>query len=456
MPYLVGVGQFGDRYDGGIAGSSRYISVIMNIITKFIFPPEDKYLLEYRVDEGKMYEPFYVPTIPMAILESYCIPATGWKVEIWARDLDATINAIFNYIDKNTLPDELPMYVYPNFKGSYRQVGSTLYCVGSYKFISKTNTLIIDELPLGITPMDYFKSLKKREQKRKEMIKGKVNKAATPKKAAAAKAAPKKAATKKAATAKKAAPVVITNADNRKLGPEDGVYIEDMEEYSYTDVVKIEIKFKPGGAQAIMDKYGNEDFDAFEDFFGLKKAVHHQLNFMRNDLSVIEFKSYIDIFKVWFEARKELYKKRLSRECVIIDLKIKMLKNIVRFVDMFIKLNVVKKSKADIEMIAFNNKFDKFNHTLLKNPAFTPVDDMANIICNGPDSKYDYLLNIKVHEFSIESNNENLEKIKKLEEELAEIKSDCKPFIGANTWKKEITAFHTTYKKGWMHLLNDE
>jgi len=88
---------FGSRNFGGSdAGQPRYLELKQNTkITDLLFPEEDDYLLPYVFEEGKRCEPkYYLPIIPMALLETQHHPAHGWDIRTWARDWKSVIRNI--------------------------------------------------------------------------------------------------------------------------------------------------------------------------------------------------------------------------------------------------------------------------------------------------------------------------------------------------------------------------
>lgn len=74
-------GQFGTRLMGGKdAASPRYVFTKLENITRCIFHPHDDALLEYLEDDGMSIEPsFYVPVIPMALVNGSDGIGTGWS-----------------------------------------------------------------------------------------------------------------------------------------------------------------------------------------------------------------------------------------------------------------------------------------------------------------------------------------------------------------------------------------
>jgi len=77
-------GQFGTRLMGGKdAASSRYIFTKLEPITRSIFHPDDDAVLTYLQDDGQSIEPeFYVPVIPMVLVNGCDGIGTGWSSSV--------------------------------------------------------------------------------------------------------------------------------------------------------------------------------------------------------------------------------------------------------------------------------------------------------------------------------------------------------------------------------------
>jgi DNA topoisomerase-2 len=97
LPLLRPLGQFGTRAAGyKDPGAPRYIFTTLNHrLTNLLFPKRDEFILKYRLEDGKRYEPeYYVPILPYGLLESESMPASGWVVHTNARHIDDVIENI--------------------------------------------------------------------------------------------------------------------------------------------------------------------------------------------------------------------------------------------------------------------------------------------------------------------------------------------------------------------------
>lgn len=77
-------GQFGSRNLGGKDhASARYIFTELNRVTRAIFPEPDDHTLTYVEDDGQVVEPqFYMPILPMVLVNGCQGIGTGWSTYI--------------------------------------------------------------------------------------------------------------------------------------------------------------------------------------------------------------------------------------------------------------------------------------------------------------------------------------------------------------------------------------
>ena len=89
-------GQFGTRLQGGKDHASRrYIFTRLSHITRNVFPPEDDAILKYLDDDGQMVEPvYYVPIIPMILVNGAVGIGTGFSTKIPCYDPKTLINIV--------------------------------------------------------------------------------------------------------------------------------------------------------------------------------------------------------------------------------------------------------------------------------------------------------------------------------------------------------------------------
>jgi DNA topoisomerase-2 len=105
-------GQFGTRLMGGKdSASARYIFTKLEKITRAIFHPDDDALLTYLEDDGMSIEPeFYVPVIPMALVNGSDGIGTGWSSSVPNYDPRQIIRNIRHLIAGEDLEEMIPFY----------------------------------------------------------------------------------------------------------------------------------------------------------------------------------------------------------------------------------------------------------------------------------------------------------------------------------------------------------
>jgi DNA topoisomerase-2 len=365
------------------------------------------------MDDGERYEPkHYAPIIPYVLCESNHLPATGWKVDVYARDLNAifkNLRALLKgEIDKCGV---LPMDKY-NFKGDMRKYKDKKYFVGNYEYDEEENTVTITELPPGTFSKRYLgvdNEAIKKEKKKKD----------------AGEEASNKGISKK--------PLV----DDYK----------DLTDES----VKIKIWLKPDAYELISKDYGNSTFDCFEEYFELKESINDKINLVDQNDNVIEYKNYEDVFMDWYKYRKALYTVRVERNTILNDLEIKMLLNMQRFSKERNNYKFTEKTPEEkIIEILQQNKYDIFNSTLLNNPKYTEVKDLIPLITSPPAANYNYLIDMSLRDMSERSCLKRQEKINELIEYKNLLIEDEKTglFRGAKVWERELNELEEAIVEG--------
>jgi DNA topoisomerase-2 len=157
-------GQFGTRLQGGKdSASERYIFTKLNPITRYIFQKKDESILTYLDDDGQKVEPiFYVPIIPMVIVNGTEGIGTGFSTKIPSFNPLDIINYIKQYLKGNTdqKTDFIPYY--KGFKGTiYRDDENPTRFITKGVYSIKKNKVEITELPIGLWNEDYIIYLEK-------------------------------------------------------------------------------------------------------------------------------------------------------------------------------------------------------------------------------------------------------------------------------------------------------
>lgn len=173
IPLLYRDGQFGSRYSNGFdSANARYIFTKMEPLTPLIFREEDDVLLERVYDDGDEVEPtFYIPIIPMVLVNGASGIGSGWSSSIPSYNPLDVINCIEIWLKRDgkiidregdTIVSHLPEIKpwYRDFRGEITKTtekNDTTYI--THGVIEKDkNKATITEIPIGMS-IDKFKEM---------------------------------------------------------------------------------------------------------------------------------------------------------------------------------------------------------------------------------------------------------------------------------------------------------
>lgn len=153
------IGQFGTRLAGGKDHASpRYIFTQMSPLTRLIFNSNDDPLLKYLNEDNQKIEPeWYVPILPMVLVNGADGIGTGWMTKIPNYDPREIVKNL-----KRMIRGEEPQPMKPffkNFKGTIEELESHKYVVnGELSELSETK-IEITELPVKTWTQSYKESV---------------------------------------------------------------------------------------------------------------------------------------------------------------------------------------------------------------------------------------------------------------------------------------------------------
>jgi len=162
---LVPSGQFGTRIQGGKdSASERYIFTYLNPITRLIYKKEDDKVLKYLNDDGHPVEPlFYVPIIPMVLVNGSTGIGTGFSTEIMCYNPLQIIEFLKNKLENKLNNREFIPY-YEGFKGTITPIGLTKYLFrGCYTKVAP-DKIRVTELPIGYWTQDFKEYLEELQE----------------------------------------------------------------------------------------------------------------------------------------------------------------------------------------------------------------------------------------------------------------------------------------------------
>ncbi|CAH0545849.1 unnamed protein product [Brassicogethes aeneus] len=148
-------GQFGTRLSGGKdSASPRYIFTKLSPMARMIFHPHDDPLLKHEYDDNLKIEPvWYMPVIPMILVNGAEGIGTGWSTKIAnynPREIATNLRRMMDGDEPNMLH---PWY--KNFKGTIEYCGDNRYCCSGEIAIIGDDKIEITELPVGTWTQNY-------------------------------------------------------------------------------------------------------------------------------------------------------------------------------------------------------------------------------------------------------------------------------------------------------------
>ncbi|XP_074542772.1 DNA topoisomerase 2-beta isoform X2 [Halichoeres trimaculatus] len=153
------LGQFGTRINGGKdAASPRYIFTMLSPLAKLLFPAVDSNLLKFLYDDNQKVEPeWYIPIIPMVLVNGAEGIGTGWACKIPNYDPREIVNNINRLLNHQEPLPMLPSY--KNFNGVIHELGQNQYLVSGEVSVIDRNTIEITELPVRTWTQSYKESV---------------------------------------------------------------------------------------------------------------------------------------------------------------------------------------------------------------------------------------------------------------------------------------------------------
>ncbi|XP_011866622.1 PREDICTED: DNA topoisomerase 2 isoform X2 [Vollenhovia emeryi] len=148
-------GQFGTRLTGGKdAASPRYIFTILSPLARFIFHKHDDPLLKHEYDDNQKIEPvFYMPVIPMVLVNGADGIGTGWMTKIPNYNPREIIENLHKMMDGADPKPMIPYY--KNFKGVVESCGDYRYVISGEISVIGPDKVEITELPIGTWTQTY-------------------------------------------------------------------------------------------------------------------------------------------------------------------------------------------------------------------------------------------------------------------------------------------------------------
>jgi DNA topoisomerase-2 len=404
-------GQFGTRLMGGKdAASPRYIFTKLEEITRLIFHQDDDCLLEYLDEDGQSIEPtFYVPVIPMALVNGSEGIGTGWSSTIPNYN---PMEIIANL--KKMITGEEPEEMNPWFHGFsgaiYGKEGkntTNFHVAGAIEQIDE-QTVQITELPVGKWTTDYKQFLE-------SVLIGNT--------------APKE----KDADGKEA-----TNTP----------FVKDFKE-NHTDTTVLFTVTVP--AEKLVE-INNEKGGLMKKFKLEGSVSTTNMNLFDLNGQIRKYESPVNVMKDFFQVRLQLYVRRRSVLCNKLDKDWRMLDNKMRFVTEIIqgKLVVSNRKKQELLLELQQKGYETFypeSSTSAAANEENALEEETPTNSKSLDKGYDYLLGLKLWNLTMEKVKELTEQRDTKAKELEILKNKTAEMIWLEDLEKLELGIQDLYEK---------
>ncbi|CAD8156514.1 unnamed protein product [Paramecium pentaurelia] len=300
-------GQFGSRAMGGKDhASARYISTVLNKITRYIFPEQDDHIVKYIEDDGEMVEPeYYVPIIPMSLVNGAEGIGTGWSTSIQNYNPLELVEQIKKRLNGEQFDNLTPFY--RNFDGIIEtQPNGNSLIKGIIECNEETDVVIIKELPIKKWTKNY------KEWLDKEIA-------------------------------------------------QEGNPIIDLREYHTKYKIHFEIQMTEGYVSQLKNPY--EYFKLVTPFSNNNMVLFDGQN------KIKKFESIAEILEEFYQVRLQFYQKRKDYLLSKLDREVQLLYNKSRFIKMVISEEIRLKNvkKADLVQQLDKHQFIRFSQLITVN-----------------------------------------------------------------------------------------
>lgn len=171
IPLLYPNGSFGSRLaNGKDAASPRYIHTYLQKYTRYIFIKDDDAILEKLIEDGDEVEPkYYLPIIPMVLINGIIGIATGFSSKILSFNVKQIIEYIKYWLNNNKFNDDINIDPwYKNYKGNIKKISDNKWeMCGIYEYNKKNKIITITEIPITISFNDFVMILEKLKNQKK-------------------------------------------------------------------------------------------------------------------------------------------------------------------------------------------------------------------------------------------------------------------------------------------------
>ena len=432
---LMPEGQFGSRLEGGKdSAAPRYIFTLLSKITSILFNKDDIPLLKRNVDDGELIEPvFYMPTIPIILVNGTVGIGTGWSTNIpQFNPLDIVAN-IRRLINGEELVNMNPWY--RGFTGNIIRISPNKWMTkGVYRILSN-NTLEISELPIGYWTSDFKELLDMYEKGYKADLPVSSKRGGGGGSGGGGGGSGASGSSSKSSSAKLPKWAEYTE--------DDGKLIKSYKNESSEANIKFTLTFDPKIMNKLLSGVDKMGLTELEKLFHLSSSISccNTMNLYDENNKLKHFESpeailnyYYTHRLTYYELRRQNIIKNLEQDLFLLSTRARFILDVINDV-----VKVRNVPKAEIVKTLELAKYPKMVDGLLTN-----LDKMTDKQRNDSSyGSYDFLISMPIYNLTKEKVDELLKEKENLETELKIMTEKNDKIL----WEEDLKLFEGEYKK---------
>lgn len=399
---LVPQGQYGSRSMGGQdSAAARYICTYLTPITHLLFNKLDNQLYNYNEDDGEKVEPkYYLPIIPMILINGSEGIGTGWSSFIPQFNPIDVINNIYNIMDDKPLDSFTPWY--RGFTGTIHRISiNKWFSKGRYNIIDENRIQII-ELPIGTWTQKY------KEMLNNMILEGQEN--------------------------NKSKNIKEKNNIKPKLS-----ILKDYRESHTDSTVCFELTLDKSFLENSLNNTDSNGITLFEKTFKLVSSIScvNTINLHNEHGKLIHYTNIEDILRDYYVLRLELYEKRYIYMCNDMNEHLALITTKTQFI-----LDIINK-KIHINNIPKNEIVAQLSELHYPKMSGDKIIQYDTKNFNDDKANYNFLIQMPIY-------NLTKEKVEELLTEKEQIQSNLnilKLKTHKDLWREDLIKLAEEYKK---------
>eukprot|EP00915_Cephaloidophora_sp_WS-2016_P003781 GHVH01005066.1.p1 GENE.GHVH01005066.1~~GHVH01005066.1.p1 ORF type:complete len:1425 (+),score=283.61 GHVH01005066.1:106-4380(+) len=406
------VGQFGSRKEGGKDCSApRYINTRLSYLSKFILHENDEPILDIQMEDGYSIEPaYYVPVIPMVLVNGSEGIGTGWSSQVPQYNPSDLISACRKWIKKEAFDPLTPWY--RGFKGEVRARERGFESVGIIEVKKEPSVeepwavVVVTELPVKFWTQSFKDLLESMMADNQPLPNGAVEAVATPK-------AKSKARAKGKAKGKAKAKATIAGVVRQRSKE---IVIQDYRDSSSHVDVHFEIVLDSA------NYYRALELGLAKEFKLIRPIATSNMVLFDRDGHIKKYETELDIIRDFCEIRYDFYIRRKKFKLARLERELEIISNKSRFVKSVCDGDLVVARKKKSVLVGelsergfipsstiesnFSKKLKLINAQNAQKVEEQILEEAENASeeaeVDAGNADYDYLLSMAIHSLTLE------------------------------------------------------